>query len=49
MVVFYRKLPKFEYLAPKTIGEALSLLSQHQGRAKLIAGGTDIIPKLKRR
>jgi CO/xanthine dehydrogenase FAD-binding subunit len=49
MVVFYRKLPKFEYLAPKTIGEALSLLSQYQGRAKLIAGGTDIIPKLKRR
>lgn len=49
MVVFHRKLPKFEYLAPKTIDEALSLLSQYQGRAKLIAGGTDIIPKLKRR
>ena len=49
MVTFYRRLPKFNYLAPKTIDEALSLLSQYRGRAKVIAGGTDFIPKLKRR
>jgi len=49
VVTFYRKLPKFNYLAPKTIDEALSSLSQYKGRAKVIAGGTDVLPKLKRR
>ncbi len=49
MVTFYRRLPKFDYLRPSTIDEALSLLSQYKGRAKVVAGGTDILPKLKRR
>jgi CO/xanthine dehydrogenase FAD-binding subunit len=49
MVTFHRRLPKFDYLEPSTIDEALSLLSQYKGRAKVIAGGTDILPKLKRR
>jgi CO/xanthine dehydrogenase FAD-binding subunit len=49
MVTFYRRLPKFDYLEPDTIDEALSMLSQYKGRAKVIAGGTDILPKLKRR
>lgn len=49
MVTFYRRLPRFDYLAPKTINEALSMLSQYKGEAKVIAGGTDLIPKLKRR
>jgi carbon-monoxide dehydrogenase medium subunit len=49
MVTFYRRLPRFEYLAPKTMGEALSLLSRYKGRARVIAGGTDLLPKLKRR
>jgi CO/xanthine dehydrogenase FAD-binding subunit len=49
MVTFYRRLPRFEYLAPKTIDEALSLLAQHKGKTKVIAGGTDIVPQLKRR
>jgi CO/xanthine dehydrogenase FAD-binding subunit len=49
MVTFYRRLPKFDYLEPNTIDEALSMLSQYKGRAKVIAGGTDILPKLKRR
>jgi carbon-monoxide dehydrogenase medium subunit len=49
MVTFHRRLPKFDYLDPHTIHEALSLLSQYKGRAKVIAGGTDILPKLKRR
>jgi carbon-monoxide dehydrogenase medium subunit len=49
MVTFYRRLPQFDYLAPRTIGEALSLLSQHKGKAKLIAGGTDLVPQLKGR
>lgn len=49
MVTFYRRLPKFNYLAPRTIEETLSLLSQYKGRAKVMAGGTDLVPKLKRR
>jgi CO/xanthine dehydrogenase FAD-binding subunit len=49
MVTFYRRLPRFEYLTPKTIAEALSLLSQYKERAKVIAGGTDVVPQLKRR
>jgi CO/xanthine dehydrogenase FAD-binding subunit len=49
VVTFYRRLPKFDYLEPHTIDEALSLLSQYKGRAKVIAGGTDILPKLKER
>jgi len=49
MTVFYRRLPRFKYLTPATLDEALSLLSRYKGRAKVIAGGTDIIPKLKRR
>ncbi len=49
MVTFYRRLPKFDYLCPHTVDEALSLLSRYKGRARLIAGGTDLIPKLKRR
>jgi len=49
MITFYRRLPGFSYLAPTTLDEALSLLAEHKGRAKVIAGGTDLIPKLKRR
>jgi len=48
MVTFYRRLPRFEYLTPKTIDEALSLLSKHKKDARLIAGGTDVIPQSKR-
>jgi CO/xanthine dehydrogenase FAD-binding subunit len=49
MTTFYRRLPRFNYLAPATLDEALSLLSRYKGRAKVIAGGTDFVPKLKRR
>jgi len=49
MTTFYRRLPKFNYLAPATLDEVLSLLSRYKGRAKVIAGGTDFVPKLKRR
>jgi carbon-monoxide dehydrogenase medium subunit len=49
MATFYRRLPMFDYLSPQTMDEALSLLSRYKGRARLIAGGTDLVPKLKRR
>ncbi len=49
MKTFYRRLPKFEYVRPGTIGEALAFLSENKGQAKLLAGGTDLIPQLKKR
>jgi len=49
MAVFYRRLPRFEYLLPKTLDEALSALMNQKGSAKVFAGGTDLIPQLKRR
>ncbi|MFH1335444.1 MAG: xanthine dehydrogenase family protein subunit M [Candidatus Zixiibacteriota bacterium] len=42
-------LPKFEYVAPKTVKEACKLLSKHRGRAKVLAGGTDLLVKMKNR
>lgn len=42
-------LPRFEYLAPKTLPEACALLSQHREQAKVIAGGTDLLVKMKGR
>jgi len=49
MTVFYRRLPRFEYLIPKTLEEALSVLKNQKESAKVFAGGTDLIPQLKRR
>ncbi len=36
-----------EYFEPKTLSDALSLLSKHGTAAKLIAGGTDVMVDLK--
>lgn len=46
---YVKRLPRFEYLSPKTVDEALSLLSQHDGEARPMAGGTDLLLKMKRR
>ncbi len=37
-----------EYLIPDTIEEALRLLEAHAGRARIIAGGTDVLPDLRK-
>ncbi len=37
----------FEYFTPKTIAETLQLLTRYGKDAKIIAGGTDIVPHLK--
>ena len=37
----------FEYLKPKSIDEAISLMESHGERARYIAGGTDILVKIK--
>jgi len=44
-----RRLPEIECLFPSTVQEALSMLEKHNGSARVISGGTDIINKLKRR
>jgi len=42
-------MKKFDYLKPKTLEEALSLLNQQGKKAKLIAGGTDVIVLIKQK
>ena len=37
----------FEYHKPKGINETLLLLSEFNGKAKVLAGGTDLIVHLK--
>ncbi len=41
------RLPHFRYVAPRTIGEAVDLLAA--GDAMIVAGGTDLLPNMKRR
>jgi len=33
------KPPRFDYADPRTLGEAVALLQQHEGEAKLLSGG----------
>ncbi len=42
-------LPRFEYEAPATLGEALGRLAAEKGEARILAGGTDLLVKMKRR
>jgi carbon-monoxide dehydrogenase medium subunit len=37
----------FEYYSPGTLDEALSLLAQHEGEAKVLAGGQSLIPAMR--
>ncbi len=41
--------PNFEYYAPTTLEEAIGLLDQHQGEAKVLAGGQSLIGMMKLR
>lgn len=42
------RLPPFEYFEPSTLVEALALLSKYKDEAKIIAGGTDLLPRMKK-
>jgi len=44
-----RYLPDFEYFAPKDVREACRFLQEHHGRAKVMAGGTDLLVHIKHR
>ena len=43
------RLPRFTYRAPRTIDEATEVLAASKGGAMLVAGGTDVLPNMKRR
>jgi 4-hydroxybenzoyl-CoA reductase subunit beta len=43
------RLPWFEHRAPRTVAEAAKILAGEGPRAMLIAGGTDLLPNMKRR
>ena len=43
------RLPWFEYRAPKTVAEAARILAGEGPNAMPIAGGTDLLPNMKRR
>jgi 4-hydroxybenzoyl-CoA reductase subunit beta len=43
------RLPWFKYQAPKSVAEAARILAAEGPQAMLIAGGTDLLPNMKRR
>jgi aerobic carbon-monoxide dehydrogenase medium subunit len=47
--MFIRRLPKFDYHTPASITEALGLLKTYGAKARLIAGGTDLLLAMKKR
>ena len=42
-------LPKFDYHEPSTMEEALKLLSELGGNARVLAGGTDLLCRMKQK
>ena len=42
------RLPPFRFLRPGSVDEAADLLAKHGDRAMVVAGGTDLVPKMKR-
>ena len=43
------RIPKFEYFCPSSIEEGCSLLYKHKTEAKILAGGTDLFVKMKKK
>lgn len=41
------RLPEFKHLMPGTVAEAVAMLAEYEGEAGVIAGGSDLIIKLK--
>jgi 4-hydroxybenzoyl-CoA reductase beta subunit len=41
------RLPSFDYREPTTLEEVFSIIAENGGGARLLAGGTDIIPLMK--
>ncbi len=43
------RLPKFDYLLPRTVDDAVRMISHAGPEAMFVAGGTDLYPNMKRR
>jgi len=43
------RIPKFEYFCPLSMEEGCSLLYKHKAEAKILAGGTDLFVKMKKK
>ncbi len=47
--MYYRRLPQFEYVGPRTLEETTAFLSAHQGESRVMAGGTIVLHRMKER
>ncbi|HYN89880.1 MAG TPA: FAD binding domain-containing protein, partial [Ardenticatenaceae bacterium] len=43
------RLPPFTYHTPRSLEEAVAILNDYGPEAMIVAGGTDLYPKMKRR
>jgi 4-hydroxybenzoyl-CoA reductase beta subunit len=43
------KLPPFDYFRPASLEQALEALAVHEGEARILAGGTELVVRLKQR
>src|SRR5438067_10396918 len=43
------RLPRFRFVSPQTLEEAVRLRMEHPDTSMYVAGGTDVYPKMKRR
>lgn len=43
------RLPRFRFVAPDSLAEAIRVRTEHLGTSLYVAGGTDLYPKMKRR
>src|SRR6187399_3197322 len=43
------RLPRFRYRSPRTIHDAVAWLAENPSDTMLLAGGTDLLPNMKRR
>ena len=42
------RLPEFDYLNPQNLDEMLDMLAEHKDDAKILAGGTDLLVRMKK-
>jgi 4-hydroxybenzoyl-CoA reductase subunit beta len=42
-------LPEFQLLRPKTLDEAVALMTRYEGQCIIVAGGTDLLPSMKQK
>jgi 4-hydroxybenzoyl-CoA reductase subunit beta len=42
------RLPGFEYLNPQNLDQTLDMLAEHKDEAKILAGGTDLLVRMKK-